>query len=115
MTRFSLVLALFGGLVAALVLRAIRRETVRVEYSLVWLFGAVGFVLVVTRPGWMDRAARLCGLESSALFIVLLALALLVLVCFHYAIILSRLRDDNISLVQKVAMLEFKLNQERRD
>ncbi len=109
MTRFSLVLALLGALLALSVLRAIRREIVRVEYSLVWLSGAALFVFLVLQSDWMIGLTRFVGLDSPALAIVLMAVTLLAFVCFHYAMILSRLRDDNIALVQRVAMLEFHL------
>jgi hypothetical protein len=107
-------LACLGIVLALSVVRAIRRQIVRVEYSLVWLFGASLFVFLVLQSDWMDRLAVFVGLPSAPLAIVLLAVSLLAFVCFHYAMILSRLRDDNIALVQRVAVLEFHLRQSQQ-
>ncbi len=111
MAPFSWLVVVLGGLLALFVLRAIRRESVRVEYSLVWLAGALIFVALVLAHEMLAWAAGLLGLASTPLLIMLLALVMLVFVCFHYAKILSRLRDDNIALVQRVAILQFKVEQ----
>lgn len=116
MTRFSTVVALLGCILVAFILRAIRKESVRVEYSLVWLAVVIVFVGLVLANGFMEWAAALVGLESTPTLIMLLSVVLVVLVSFHYAKILSRLRDDNIALVQRVAILQLRVQElEDRD
>lgn len=109
MTRFSTVVMVLGCLLALVILRAIRKESVRVEYSLVWLTVVIVFVGLVLSDGFMQWLAGLVGLGDMPTLILLLALVLVVLVSFHYAKILSRLRDDNIALVQRVAILQLRI------
>lgn len=111
MTRFTLAVAVLGCVLIAFILRAIRRESVRVEYSLVWLAVVAAFVLLVLSPSAVRWIQGLVGLDDSAMSILLLAVVLIALVSFHYAKILSRLRDDNIALVQRVAILQLRVQE----
>lgn len=111
MSRFTLAVALLGCVLIGFILRAIRRESVRVEYSLVWLAVVTAFVLLVLSEGAMTWIQGVLGQHDSAIVIVLLAVVLIALVCFHYAKILSRLRDDNIALVQRVAILQLRIQE----
>lgn len=111
MTRFTLAVAVLGGVLIAFILRAIRRESVRVEYSLVWLAVVTAFVLLVLSRDAVGWIQNMVGLDDSAMAIMLLAVVLIALVSFHYAKILSRLRDDNIALVQRVAILQLRVQE----
>jgi hypothetical protein len=111
MSRFTLAVALLGCVLIGFILRAIRREIVRVEYSLVWLAVVAAFVLLVLSGGAVAWIQRVVGLDDSAVTIILLAVLLISLVSFHYAKILSRLRDDNIALVQRVAILQLRVQE----
>lgn len=111
MTRLTLTVAALGCLLIVFILRAIRRESVRVEYSLVWLAVVAAFVAMVLSPAAMEWIQGMVGLDDSAIVILLLAVVLIAMVSFHYAKILSRLRDDNIALVQRVAILQLRVQE----
>jgi hypothetical protein len=111
MTRFTLAVAVLGCVLIGFILRAIRRESVRVEYSLVWLAVVTAFVFLVLSQSAVGWIQGVVGLEDSAMAIILLAVVLISLVSFHYAKILSRLRDDNIALVQRVAILQLRVQE----
>jgi UDP-N-acetylmuramyl pentapeptide phosphotransferase/UDP-N-acetylglucosamine-1-phosphate transferase len=111
MTRFSVAVATLGLVLAAFILRGIRKESVRVEYSLVWLSVVIVFVGLVLSTDAMGWIQGLVGLDDSPMVVMLLALVLISLVSLHYARILSRLRDDNIALVQRVAILQLRVQE----
>ena len=102
MTGFSLLLI-------ALVLASVRRAHIRVEYSVSWL--AAGIVLLVlSRWGalqvWLSSAL---GVKDAALAPLMVAGAIFLVVLYRFSLIISRLKDSNIALTQRIAILEFRL------
>lgn len=92
-----------------LVLISVRRAHIRVEYSVSWL-GAAVTLLVLSRSHWLlEKLAGTLGLADPALALVLLVGCLFLLVLFRISIVVSELRDANIALAQRVAILEFHL------
>jgi hypothetical protein len=102
-----------------LVLRSVRRAHIRVEYSVSWL-GAAVTLLVLSRSDWaLERVARLLGIDDPPLALLLIVGCLFLIVFYRFSIVMSDLKDANISLAQRVAILEYHLrssheNQETR-
>ena len=96
--------------VIVLVLLSLRRAHIRVEYSISWL-GAALTLLVLSR--WRNLLERVMGWlglgNDPASALVLLIVCLLFVVSYRFSIVISRLKDANIALAQKVAMLEFRV------
>jgi hypothetical protein len=91
-----------------LVLFSIRRAHIRVEYSMGWLAAAIGLLALSRMPGVMQYAAEHIGLGNDPpLAMFLTAAAVFLIMFFRYSVIVSHLRDDNIALAQRVAILEF--------
>ena len=93
---------------------SLRRAHIRVEYSVSWL--GVGFVLLVCAlfPRVPLRVAANLGLDPQVAFVFLagaLALALL----FEVSWVVSQLRDENVMLTQRLAILEYHLLQIQSD
>jgi hypothetical protein len=96
------------GLIA-LVLISVRRAHIRVEYSVSWL-GAAVTLLVLSRFRWLlEKVASALGLAEPPLVLLLVAGCLFLLVLFRVSIVVSELKDANIALAQRVAILEFQL------
>ena len=99
----------------AIVLFSIRRAHIRVEYSVSWLFAAVGLLVLSRMPEVMAFAAESIGLgKDPPLALFLSAAAVFLIMFFRYSIIVSHLRDDNIALAQRVAILEFHIQDLRK-
>src|ERR1700743_2738638 len=95
-----------------IVLFSIRRAHIRVEYSVGWLGAAVGLIGLSRLPNVMQFAARHIGLgDDPPLALFLTAAAVFLVMFYRYSIIVSHLRDDNIALAQRVAILEFHIQQ----
>jgi hypothetical protein len=93
-----------------MVLTALRRAHIRVEYSVTWLIACVALFALSrseTALGWI---ASTLGLGYAPTVLVLVAGFIFVVMFFWTCVVISRLRDDNIALAQRVAILEFHLN-----
>lgn len=109
MDRLSEVMAIFSLVLAALVLANLRRAHIRAEYSVSWL--AAAFVLLVlsrwhTLQQWIGDAL---GVRDAPLALLIAFGAVFLVVLYRFSLIISRLKDSNIALTQRIAILEFKL------
>jgi hypothetical protein len=92
-----------------LVLRSVRRAHIRVEYSVSWL-GAAVTLLLLSRSNWaLERIGHFLGVADPALGLLLIVGCLFLIVFFRFSIVISDLKDANVSLAQRVAILEFHL------
>lgn len=107
MDRLLNVTTAFSILLLGIVLFSVRRAHIRVEYSASWLGAAVAMlVLSRTRPV-LDLVRRLLGLPDSPLALFMMGASVFLIMIFRFSVILSHLRDDNVALAQRVAMLEY--------
>src|SRR6266700_4172480 len=109
MDRLLNVTSAVSALLLLIVLFSVRRAHIRVEYSVSWLVAAGAMlVLSLARP-LLDVVRNWMGLPDSPLALFLLAGAVALIMFFRFSIVVSHLRDDNVALAQRVAMLEFHL------
>lgn len=92
-----------------LVLLSVRRAHIRVEYSVSWL-GAAATLLVLSRFRWLlEKVAGALGIGDPPLALLLLVGCVFLLVLYRVSLVVSELKDSNIALAQRVAILEFHL------
>jgi len=93
----------------AMVLISVRRAHIRVEYSVSWLLAAGAMLLLsLSRPA-LEAIRRWTGVPDTPLTLFLMAGTVFLVMFFRFSIIISHLRDDNVALAQRVAMLEYRL------
>ena len=92
-----------------IILISVRRAHIRVEYSVSWLLAAAAMLLLSRAHPLLDAVRNLIGLPDSPLTLFLLAGAVFLIMFFRFSVIISHLRDDNIALAQRVAILEYHL------
>jgi hypothetical protein len=97
-------------LLIAMVLLSVRREHIRVEYSITWLL-ASGAMLVLSRSRpVLDYITERFHIPDTPLTLFLMAGTVFLVMFFRFSIIISHLRDDNIALAQRLAILEYQLH-----
>ena len=90
-----------------MVLISVRRAHIRVEYSVSWLLAAVAMLLLSRARPALDFITAHTGIPDTPLTLFLISGSLFLIMFFRFSIIISHLRDDNIALAQRVAILEF--------
>jgi hypothetical protein len=94
-------------LLLGIVLFSVRRAHIRVEYSVSWLVGALGMLALSRMRGVLDAIRNFIGLPDSPLALFMVAATFFLIVFFRFSVIISHLRDDNVALAQRVAILEY--------
>jgi len=109
MDRLLFVLTVTGGMLLVLVLVSLRRAHIRVEYSVSWLVAAAVLLVLSRSRGMLEAVAHALGLSYPPLVLLLIIGCVFLLMFYRFSVILSKLRDDNIALAQRLAILEFHL------
>ena len=109
MHRLLNAMTVFSILLMAMVLFSVRRSHIRVEYSVSWLAAAV-ILLVLSRSSFaLDWIASKLGLTYPPLALLLLVFCLFVIVIYRLSVVISDLKDSNIAMAQRLAIVEFQL------
>lgn len=94
-----------------LVLFSVRRAHIRVEYSVSWL-GAALVLLVLSRArAMLSWIAGYLGLEYAPLALIILVFCVFLVVFYRFSVIISNLKDANIAMAQRLAILESRFEQ----
>ncbi len=109
--RVSVVASIASILLLAVIFELIRSRRLQERYALLWLL--TGVVLLVFAL-WRDALGLLADLVGiayppSALFV--LASFFILVVLLHYSTVISQLSERNVTLAQRVALLEARLDE----
>ena len=115
MDRLLNVTAVLSVVLVIVVLASVRRAHIRVEYSVSWLLAAVSMLLLSRSHAALDAVRRWSGLPDTPLTLFLFIGGVFLLMFFRFSIIISHLRDDNIAMAQRVAVLEYHLRGMKKD
>jgi hypothetical protein len=106
------VLSVLSLVLFFVVLRSVRREHIRVEHSVSWL-AAAGTILLLTQvPALFDRLAAWLHLREPATGLLFLIMIVFLGVFYRSSRVVSELKDMNITLTQRVAILEYRLKEQ---
>ncbi len=115
MERLLDVLAGLSFALLLLVLRSLRREHIRVEHSVSWL-AACGALLLLSRSrAALGRVSEALGIAEPAVSLIFLILIVFLGVFYRFSRVVSELKDMNITLTQKVAILEYRLRERHEE
>jgi hypothetical protein len=99
----------FSVLLIGMVLLSVRRAHIRVEYSVSWLAAALVLLALSRWRTMLDRIGGAMGIDDAPLALLVVTGALFLLVLYRLSMMISSLKDANIALAQRLAILEFRL------
>jgi hypothetical protein len=109
MDRLLNIMTVFSLLLIGLVLASVRRAHIRVEYSVSWLLAAMVLLVLSRWRTLQEWLATSLGLSDAPLALLMVAGAVFLVVLYRFSLVISRLKDSNIALTQRLAILEFRL------
>ena len=115
MDRLLNVLTLLSLALIALVLTSVRRAHIRVEYSVAWLGAAIVLLVLSRSSSLLQWVAELIGVDQPPVALLMLVLCVFIVVFYRFSLRISDLKDANIELSQKIAILEFRLQSLHED
>ena len=109
MERLLNTVAIFAVGLFVVVLVTLRRAHIRVEYSVSWLAAAVALFILSRFPAALTAVANLVGLSEAPLALLIMVFSVFLVVFYRFSVVISDLKDANIALAQKVAILEYRI------
>ena len=91
------------------VLFSVRRSHIRVEYSVSWLAASVILLLLSRSHSLLNWISDQLGLTYPPLALILLVSCVFVVVIYRLSVVISDLKDANIAMAQRLAIVEFQL------
>ncbi len=107
MDRPLLVLGGFSVVLFLLILTSVRREHIRVEYSVSWLIAATILMLVSFSRTLVIWLAEMMGIQYPPLVVIVFMFGVFLVVLYRFSLRISELKDNNIALAQRLAILEY--------
>lgn len=114
-TVLRVILILMSLLVLFVMMRKIRHAKAKIEDSMFWVLFALLLVLFSIFPGAADWMSGLVGTMSTANFIFMLMIFLLLIKNFAMSLRISQLETKVKELVQRIALDDNELQKEIHD
>lgn len=109
MDRLMNALAIFSLAMILAVLSSVRRAHIRVEYSVSWLLAAAALLVFSRFPAALHWVGDLIGAPSAAPALLTVSGSIFLLVLYRFSLLISDLKDTNIALTQRLAIVEYRL------
>jgi hypothetical protein len=115
MIQIQMLIGALSIIMLILTLELIRKERLREQYAILWVFTWVATLIFSLSPDlFLSRfITRVTGIFYLSA-VVLIAFLFLLLIVLHFSVVISKLTNQNKELAQKHALLELELNQLKR-
>jgi len=109
--QIQIVIGALSIILLLITFELIRKERLREEYSILWLFtGAAIFIFSLWPEFFLSKFfAQITGLYYLSA-VVMIAFLFLLLIVLHFSVVISKLADRNKELAQRHALLELEFN-----
>ena len=109
MERLLNAMTLLSIVMLGMILFSVRRSHIRVEYSVSWLAAAAILLILSRSSSVLEWVARQLGLADPPLALVILVVCVFIVVIYRLSVRISDLKDANIAISQRLAIVEFQL------
>ncbi len=110
MDRLLNALTVFSVALMVAVLASVRRAHIRVEYSVSWLLAALALLLLSRSGDTLRRVGDALGIPDAPSALLMVSGFVFLVVLYRLSLRISGLKDLNIALAQRVAILEYRLD-----
>ncbi|HPI90083.1 MAG TPA: DUF2304 domain-containing protein [Spirochaetota bacterium] len=106
---------IFSLLYIVIILVLIHRKKIKEEYSLLWLFSGLVFLIISIWVKALHYFSFLIGIAypPAALFLIMLIAVILILI--HYSMVVSKMSDQIKTLVQEQGLLKMEVDRLRAE
>jgi len=110
--QIQIVIGALSIILLLITFELIRKERLREEYSILWLFTGVAIFIFSLWPEFFLSKffAQITGLYYLSA-VVMIAFLFLLLIVLHFSVVISKLTDRNKEIAQRHALLELEFNE----
>ncbi len=100
-----------SAMLLIVVLELVRRRRLREDYSFIWLACAAALLVLSLWRGLLDIAARALGVYYPPALLLLVLILFVFVASLHFAIVVSRQRQQIEALVEEIALLDAEMRE----
>jgi hypothetical protein len=100
-----------SAMLLIVVLELVRRRRLREEYSFLWLACASALLVLSLWRGVLHVAARALGVYYPPALLLLVLILFVFVASLHFAVVVSRQRQQIEALVEEMALLDAEIRQ----
>lgn len=105
MTTTDVFFVLISIGVVLLLFRLLRAGKLREKYAALWVLIGTAIVTLSVAPGLLESVSRVLGVQVPSNLLFFLAIFLLLAVCLHLSLEISKLEDETRILAEEVSIL----------
>ena len=109
MERLLTAMTILSIVLMVVILFSVRRSHIRPEYSVSWLGASIILLILSRSHSMLNWIAEKLGLTYPPLALILLVFCVFLVVSYRFSVIISDLKDANIAMAQRLAIVEFQL------
>ncbi|MFR5266284.1 DUF2304 domain-containing protein [Clostridium sp.] len=110
---FQAILLISSLLFTFYVTKMIRKEKLQLNYSIIWLFLGISFILLSLFPQILYSISNLLNIKEPVNALFLIIVFFLILILFSFTVIISKMKKQILSLSQEVGILEEKFQRKK--
>lgn len=105
------IFAIIGSVVIFLfILELIRKKKIKEQYSLLWFFSGLAFIILAVWRDALQWLAHIMGIAYPPAALLLILVIAIFLILIQFSVIISKLSDKNDRLIQEVALLKERVD-----
>ncbi len=112
MDRLRWATAFFCVLLLVQIIRAVRREHIRVEFSMAWFAAAAALLGLSLWDAGLRTLSDWLGVDSSPIVLLYLGGLAFLFTFFRFSVEVSALKDHNIQVSQKLGLLQWEIRRQ---
>ncbi len=106
------IFAIIGSVVIfLLIVELIRKKKIIEQYSLLWFFFGIAFIVLSIWRDGLEWIAHLVGIAYAPAALLLILVIAIFLILVQFSVIISKLSIKNDKLVQEIALLKAQLEE----
>ena len=113
--KIQIIVGLLSMILLLITFELIRKKRLREEYAILWLFTGIVVLVFSLWPEFLlsQFFVRITGIFYLSA-VVLIAFFFLLLIVFHFSVVISKLAGQNKELAQRYALLEMEFKELRK-
>lgn len=103
---------IFGvGIYFIVLLQLLRKKSLDLKYTLLWIFSGIVMMFIAIFPNIMDSITKFIGIVDVTNGLFAIVLFLLILILMSITSIVSNMKKKNKQLIQQCALLEKRVQE----
>jgi hypothetical protein len=113
--KIQIIVGLLSMILLLITFELIRKKRLREEYAILWLFTGIVVLVFSLWPEFLlsQFFVRITGIFYLSA-VVLIAFFFLLLIVFHFSVVISKLAGQNKEIAQRYALLEMEFKELRK-